>query len=218
MRGFFSAFAAILAIVFLMSVVYSNTALVRGNIDRDRVLLAQQFLLKDMFFARNAYQNFASDAILFRMRNRIQTSAATCGAASTTIFPDADFNVQVEQFWNAASDYMRINFDVNCNADLNYQVQLAYEPTAPNAGAVVSNQRTYAMLKCSRTVGTDVVTLETPFVIRKVFTSTLNGANCDLNVFDALGVDSYTPSISVPPYIGRDVNTCVIAATGAPCS
>ncbi|MDP2666990.1 MAG: hypothetical protein Q8P05_05830 [Candidatus Diapherotrites archaeon] len=202
-RGFFSAFIALMGVLLLISLIYSNTSQSRLDHTRDTVFLAEQLLAKDHFLARNAFQNFAADAIYDKMKND-NSNGISCPDLS-----NVDFARAVQSYWTVTSNYMTNNFGLSCTADLDESgdIEIVYEPGCGiNCGKVLSNKRSYALLTCTRTVGDITLTLKQPFVIRKVIESTVNAANpaeCDLLVADALGVDALPPP--KPKYVEVDV-------------
>ncbi|MEK6901979.1 MAG: hypothetical protein AABX02_00120 [archaeon] len=185
--GFFSSFLMGFAIVLLIAVVYTSSVRTQTQSSVDETLIAQQELSKEWFLARNVFSNFASDAIM----SKISTNPPVSPSCAVS-FPDyADV---VQPYWNAASNYMKTNLGVNCQATLNVGLQNDFETLSLINPTVEDEQPAYAILTCAKSIGDTNLSLQHPFVIKKdIRSASASPSGCQVDVFDVLGVDS--PSI-----------------------
>ena len=193
-RGFFSAFVGAFAIVLLISLLYSQSIQYDAQSNAETLAIVNEQVSKDWFLARNALENFASDAILNDIQTRFSPTPPGCNAGAIN---GADFSVAVETYFDDTISFMNTNYGLNCDANLDVGVRNTFEnPDIPSV-RVLSNERAYGLLSCTRSTGDISLTIKHPFVIRKEVVVTGGGAlPCTVSIHDRLG-DSPTSSYDV---------------------
>jgi hypothetical protein len=192
MRGFFSAFVALLGVLLLISLLYTQSGRNAATFEAGDVVMVQQLLSRDWVLARNAYSNFAADAMAQQVVSNDSSHACTA---------PTDFSVEVNNYWNAV--YIQLKkYGVDCRAVLSADLQSALEGFSfPQVG---DDARAYAILTCIRSIGNVDLNIQHPFVFRKDVQVYSSGIGvCDVNVFDTLGKEANSP---IPPYIKQDAN------------
>lgn len=196
-RGFFSGFVAIMGVLLLIALFYSQSTRDEAVSLTDEWVVGQAYLSHDWALARNAYSQFASDALASNIR-----TIGTCAAPGTT-----NFAATLETYWGEVHNYLLSTHGVDCVASIDIDLQNDMGLVAP-VEMVQDNARAYAILTCTRTIAGTPSVLQHPFVIWKdVEVSTSPGNVCNVTVYDMLGKDGY----SVPPsYVAIEVQDTFI--------
>ena len=166
-KGFFSVVVILLGMIFLISFLYAQQSRDNLNSESENVMIAQQMVFKDWAMARNAYTNFAADAMVSGV---VDTSVVSCTAP-------VDYAPFVVSYWLDTRDYL-LSLGVDCVAELD----------SP-ATQVLNDQRANALLTCSRTIGDVDFSITHPFVIRKRVIVASALPNCTVSVYENLGID-----------------------------
>ena len=183
-RGFFSGFVAIMGVLFLIALFYSQSTRDEAVSLADEWVVGQSYLSNDWALARNAYSQFASDAIASHIR-----TIGTCAEPGAT-----NFAPTLETHWDGVHNYL-LTHGVDCVARIDIELQNDMGVLSPTE-MVQDNARAYGILTCTRTIAGTPSTLQHPFVIWKdVEVSTSPGNVCNVTVYDNLGKDGY----SAPP-------------------
>ncbi len=202
-RAFFSVFVGVFAIALLISTLYVQSVRYETEFRVEELSVLNQELSKDWFLARNAYVNFASDAILASIESQyllaqgVPLSNVSCNAIVIQGFNYAPF---VESYWDNASDFMETRYGLNCDVNLDVELYNAFETPDIVVSEVRDTLRAYGLLSCSRSSSHGAQTITHPFVIRKDVRVTSAPLECDVNVFDVLG------STVANPFEKQDVN------------
>ena len=186
-RGFFSGFVAVMGVLLLVALFYSQSSRDEAVYQSDELLIAHSLLSKDWSLARNAYVSFASDA----MAQQIVDSG------SCSVSGGANFTDRVESSWGVIRSHLLSEYGVDCVAVLDVDLQNELEGTAFASPVVSDNAPAYGLLTCTRDVGGSPSTIQHPFVIWKdVRTIGLLPNQCEVSVRDMVGP---------PPYEGLEV-------------
>lgn len=196
-RGFFSGFVAIMGVLFLIALFYSQSTRNEAASLTDEWVVGQSFLSRDWALARNAYSQFASDAVASHIR-----TIGTCAAPGPTNFAPA-----LATQWTAVRSYLLSTHGVDCVASISIGLQNDMGVVAP-VETVQDNAPAYAILTCTRVIAGTESTLQHPFVIWKdVEVSTSPGNVCNVTVYDMLGKEGYS---TPPSYVAIDVQDTFI--------
>ena len=189
-RAFFSIFVSAFAVIFLISFFYAQSVRFETQSRETEMGILQQSLSKDWFLTRNALSNFASDAILSSIEAQYSPSLSQCN--SGTIL-NLDFADDINDAWDSVTFYTNQNFGTNCDVNLSGDMEVLLENSPPDVEKVLSGERAYGLLSCTRSTPNATLTLTRPFVIRKDVRVKLTPlVSCDVNVFDILGDNGST--------------------------
>lgn len=195
MRGFFSVAVVGLLIVVLLAVIYSQHAQQQSSVQISESWVIQQTLAKEWTMARNAYSQFASDAIARALDSSID--ASNCPATGPTPAPvSGDFSSEVNLKWNDVNVFMQQNFDVNCQATISAPLEQSLVSCGTNCDTVTNNEDVYVVLTCQKTVNGNIFSLSHPFTMNKqiYLLNTLPTGSCRLLIADTI---SSTPAAPV---------------------
>ncbi|MFH0970921.1 MAG: hypothetical protein V1776_05725 [Candidatus Diapherotrites archaeon] len=170
MRGFFSALVALLGILLLISLFYTQSARNDSYSHAEESLVVQQLVYRDWFLSRNAYVNFASDAIFEQVADEV--SYPSCN------FTNDDFTNVVNQYWSDVYSHMKAHFGVDCYA------------TLPVGIIVKDDIPVEATLTCYRKIGEVDMNITHPFIFRKDVEVVDVLGTCKTTIFDTHGIAS----------------------------
>lgn len=190
-RGFFSGFVAIMGVLLLIALFYTHATRDNGVSQTDELLIGHSLLNRDWALARNAYSQFASDAIAAQIR-----ASSSCAVPALS-----NFTLAIANNWGIVRNHLRSAYGVDCIASVNVDLQNDMGISGPVQ--VSDNRPAYAILSCERTIAGVKNTLQHPFVIWKdVEVSTSAGNICNITVYDMLGLGGYG---APPPFIAIEV-------------
>lgn len=168
MRGFFSTVVVGMAVILLIAIFYAQQSQVISEQESVRSLIVQQSLSKEWSLARQAYSQFASDAIAEALDAQLNGpfSVATCPNGPV----GADFSAAIAVRWNDVNLFLQQNLDVNCHAVISPSLEssacgLACSPY----GDVISGQDVLVSLTCSKQASNGGLhQLSFPFTLNKL--------------------------------------------------
>lgn len=196
-RGFFSGFVAIMGVLLLIALFYAQSTRNEAVSLTDEWVVGQSSLARDWALARNAYSQFASDAIADEIR--VSNNCSVPGSSN--------FASIIGTHWLSVRSYLLSTYGVDCvaNMDVELQNDMGVASVLPEA---LDNTPAYAILTCTRTIGGFPATLQHPFVIWKDVEVTMSPGNvCHVTVYDKLGKDGYA---SPPSYVSIEVQDTFI--------
>jgi hypothetical protein len=193
----------VLGVLVLVSLFYAQSSRDDSIARTDEVLVAQELLSRDWVLARNAYVNFASDAIL----KEIEAKYPAPACSNVVPIASYEFSPAVTSTWSSVRTYLKNKLGVDCTATLSLGLQNAMEGPSAGPARVQSGKTAYAILTCFRSVGQVDLNLQHPFLFKKNMTVTVHlpaNNTCDGSVFDSFGVTGVTPNL--PPLLDASAN------------
>lgn len=168
MRGFFSTVVVGMAVILLIAIFYAQQSQVISEQESMRSLIVQQSLSKEWSLARQAYSQFASDAIAEAMDVQLNGpfSAGTCPNGPV----GADFSTAVGLRWNDVNVFLQQHLDVNCHAIISPSLESsACGSACAPYGDVISGQDVLVSLTCSKQASNGRLhQLAFPFTLNKL--------------------------------------------------
>lgn len=185
MRGFFSVVVVGMAVILLIAIFYAQQSQLVSEQETTRSLVVQQTLSKEWFLARQAYSQFAADAIAEALDTQLNGpfSAGSCPNGSV----GGDFTTAVNARWADVNVFLQNNADVNCWAI----IAPALESSACGIaclpyGEIRSQQEVFVQLTCAKDIQGVLHQLSYPFTLNKRIELNWNsvGSTCSVIVSD----------------------------------
>lgn len=180
-RGFFSVILATFAVILFIALIYAQSARDDTETRANQLLAVQQELSKNWFMARNAYSNFAADAMADQIKTDVPPAACTFPVATT------DFSGNIQSYWDDVKDMLESK-GIDCTAVLSNELYNDLGESNHASLEVHSGERAYGILTCLASAGSTTLNMTQPFVIKKeVLVSVPSIGQCNVQVYDNLG-------------------------------
>lgn len=179
-RGFFSGFVAIMGVLLLIALFYSQSTRDDAVSQTDELMIGHSLLNRDWALARNAYSQFASDAMAQQI-----VDSGSCNIPSSFL---SDPQSKITVYWDSVHNHLLSAYGVDCTATLSEELYNDLEDPDIATIDVVDNQPAYALLTCRRKINGSMTTLQHPFTLRKdVQVSSVLPSGCNVKVYDEVG-------------------------------
>lgn len=166
MKGFFSTVVVGMAVILLIAIFYAQQSQLTSEQETTRSLLVQQALSKEWFLARQAYSQFASDAIAETVDVQLNGpfNAGSCPNGPL----GADFAAAVATRWNDVNVFLQQHADVNCSASISAGLESnACGIACAPFGELRSQQDVFVSLVCTKDAQGTLHQLAYPFTLNK---------------------------------------------------
>ncbi len=204
MKGFFSIMVVGLLMVALLAVIYSQQSSQQSRVQSMQAWAIQQTLAREWAMARNAYSQFASDAIAARVDGLVPTqSQSNCISTNLPVLTsNEDYSNEIASAWNDANIFMQQHFDVNCSAIISPVLEQQINSgctSPPTCGKVSSEKDIFVLLSCRKLVDGREFGLSHPFTLNKKIELQWDSilSQCHVRVLDNM--------TAVPPAMGTVV-------------